>query len=96
MTPLTGINCTKSLLILNSHLVCKAPIIWSEKVGLKINEDKTKYMLVHRSIKPTDDFLNVMYLGAVVTSNNEENTEIDGRILMGNRCLGGFNKLIST
>jgi hypothetical protein len=75
--------------------------------GLVINTAKTKYMRSKDIISAakTDIELNgqiyervdnFKYLGALVTSQNETETDIKDKIAMCNRCFRAFNKVLGT
>lgn len=81
----------------------------TSKVGLKINEEKTKYMCINRTTRRdrigqnvtinTFNFERVQrfkYLGAVITADNDVTEEIKNRIQSANRCLFALNKLIKS
>jgi hypothetical protein len=58
-------------------------------VGMKINEQKTKYMIAtvafgDRKFEVVNEFV---YLGALLTPQNEVGFEIQRRIQTANRCL---------
>jgi len=87
----------------------KSLIKASEKVGLKIIEEKTKYLMVSRkngnqvkkevieveeySFKRVDQF---NYLGSIVTQDNDIKTEISMRIHSANKCFYGLGKIFSS
>jgi hypothetical protein len=76
------------------------------KVGLKINEQKTKYMIAARndttirdvgqSVPIGDKHFEVVkefvYLGSMMTSTNDVSREIQRRIQTANRCFFGLCK----
>ena len=78
----------------------------AEKVGLKINTSKTKYMLacgtehdrasLGSSVTIDGDELEVVdefvYLGSLVTSDNDTSREIRRRIINGSRAYYGLHK----
>ena len=81
----------------------------SQRVGLKINEEKTKYMHVARNplrdrvrqnvTMDTYNFESVQkfkYLGAFITSNNDMTEEIKARIQSGNRCFFSLQPLMKS
>ena len=81
----------------------------TRKVGLTINEDKTKYMHVSRGPRGdrirqniTMDTYNFecvsqfQYLGAVITSDNDVSSEIKMRIQKGNRCFFAMRDLFKS
>jgi hypothetical protein len=79
------------------------------KVGLKINEQKIKYMIaarnertirdVKQSVVIGDKHFEVVkefvYLGSLVTPTNEVSLEIQRRIRTANRCFFGLRIHIS-
>jgi hypothetical protein len=76
------------------------------KVGLKINEQKTKYMIAARndrtirdvgqSVAVGDKHFEVVkefvYLGSLMTPTNDVSLEIQRRIQTANRCFFGLRK----
>jgi hypothetical protein len=76
------------------------------KVGLKINEQKTKYMIavwndttirdVGQSVAIGDNHFEVVkeivYLGSLMTPTNDVSLEIQRRIQNANRCFFGLRK----
>jgi hypothetical protein len=76
------------------------------KVGLKINEEKTKYMIAARndrtirdvgqSVAVGDKHFEVskefLYLGSLMTPTNDVSLEIQRRIQTANRCFFGLCK----
>ena len=69
----------------------------AEKIGLKISEEKTKYMIVAKN-KQTPENIKIgqynfeivksfKYLGSTITDENKISMEVMLRIMMGNRCL---------
>jgi hypothetical protein len=78
----------------------------ANKVGLKINESKTKYLIaagtdrlirdVGHSVVLGDKTFDVakafVYLGSLVTPNNDVSLEIQRRIQTANRCYFGLRK----
>ena len=75
----------------------------STKVGLAVNEGKTKYMFsTSRDVRRIDSRITVdnytfdtvkefIYLGSAVTTKNDINLEIKRRITLTNRCYFGLN-----
>jgi len=72
-----------------------------EKVGLRINEEKTEYMVVSRrngnqvqeefiEFKRVDQF---KYLGSIITQDNDIKTEISMRLQSANKCFFGLSKI---
>jgi hypothetical protein len=80
----------------------------SKEVGLEINVDKTKYMLLsrhqnvgqNRNIKIANrSFENVSqfkYLGTIVTNQNLIQKEIKRRVISGNNCYHSVQSLLSS
>jgi endonuclease/exonuclease/phosphatase family metal-dependent hydrolase len=82
----------------------------ANKVGLKINESKTKYMIaagnsrtvrdVGQSVAFGDKTFEVVnefvYLGSLVTPNNDVSLEIKRRIQTANRCFSGLRKQLQS
>jgi hypothetical protein len=80
--------------------------IEAEKVGLKINELKTKYMIAARNDKTIRDVgqsvaigdnqfevvKKFVYLGSLMTPTNDVSLEIQRRIQTANRCFFGLRK----
>jgi sorting nexin-29 len=74
----------------------------AQKMGLNINEEKTKYMEI--TTKPTKNkYLNVgnyrfekvtefKYLGTIIFYDNNLDIEIHHRLLLANRCYHGLKK----
>lgn len=82
----------------------------ASSIGLKINEDKTKYMYSTRHNQRRDrigqnitmdeyNFERVKkfkYLGTMLTENNDGTEEINSRIQAGNRCLYAVQDLLKS
>jgi hypothetical protein len=82
----------------------------ANKVGLKINESKIKYMIVtgtdrlirevEHSVVLGDKTFEVvkefMYLGSLVTPNNDVSLEVQRRIQTANRCFFGLRKQLQS
>jgi hypothetical protein len=76
-------------------------------VGLKINEDKTKYLIVSRNPRTTHLSQNLTvdaynfegvsqfkYLGSLLTGENDATPAVKERIAAANRCLFGLHKVL--
>ncbi|KAJ4443388.1 hypothetical protein ANN_05056 [Periplaneta americana] len=80
----------------------------SKEIGLEVNYDKTKYMIMSRdqnivrngNIKIGDlsfeEVEKFKYLGAIVTNVNDTREDIKRRINMGNVCYYSVEKLLSS
>jgi hypothetical protein len=68
----------------------------SAKVGLNINEQKTKYMMAARNDRTIRDVGQVVkefvYLGSLMTPTNDVSLEIQRRTQTANRCYFGLRK----
>jgi hypothetical protein len=67
------------------------------KVGLKINEKKTKYMIAAGNDRTIGDkhfevVKDFVYLGSLMTPTNDVSLEIQRRIQTANRCFFGLRK----
>ncbi|VVC44605.1 Reverse transcriptase domain [Cinara cedri] len=78
----------------------------AEKVGLRVNEEKTKYMVVSRrnGNQVQEEFIEVeeykfkrvdqfKYLGSIITQDNDIKTEISTRLQSANKCFFGLSKI---
>ena len=84
--------------------LCGELLVTARRVGLEINEGKTEYLVMSRNRQdeaPLDvgdmRFGNVtefVYLGSLVTSDNNTNYEVAARIQKGNRCLFALGHLL--
>ena len=81
----------------------------SKKVGLKINESKTKYMITSRSTNKWSHLNELRienfgfervnrfkYLGSLITENNVITEEIKERLKDGNKCYGALLPLMKS
>jgi hypothetical protein len=78
----------------------------ARKRGLLINENKTKYMEVMRIVvngdhlrcgkHESEQVKKFFYLGSQLNQTNSTNSEIQTRILSGNRCYYAYGKLIKS
>ena len=80
----------------------------ADDVGLKVNEEKTKYLLSSRSESSPgrlgqnvsignhrfEAVQNFIYLGSEVTHDNDITSEIKRRIMLASRCLYGLSKML--
>ena len=80
----------------------------ANSVGLKVNGEKTKYMLSSKQQQRHNDLgpnitmgshsievvKNFIYLGSEITSDNDTSAEVKRRIILASRCLGGLRKLL--
>ncbi|KAL4091796.1 hypothetical protein QTP88_026430 [Uroleucon formosanum] len=84
----------------------KSLIKAAENVGLKINEEKTEYMVVSRrnGNQIQEEFIEVeeykfkrvdqfKYLGSIITQDNDIKTEISMRLQSANKCFFGLSKI---
>ncbi|KAE9522716.1 hypothetical protein AGLY_016879 [Aphis glycines] len=78
----------------------------SKTIGLRVNEEKTKYLVVARR-SPNTDHITVddysfkkvevfKYLGVNINSNNDMHEEINDRIACGNRCYYSIMRLLKS
>ncbi|VVC41593.1 Reverse transcriptase domain [Cinara cedri] len=78
----------------------------SKTIGLRVNEEKTKYLTVARR-SPNIDHITVddyifkkvevfKYLGVNINSNNDMHEEINNRISCGNRCYYSIRRLLKS
>jgi MarR-like DNA-binding transcriptional regulator SgrR of sgrS sRNA len=76
-------------------------------IRLEININKMKYMRTNKDneVVKSDITLNgqnfeggdnFKYLGALITSQNEVEADIKGKIAVGNRCYRSFSKILGT
>jgi hypothetical protein len=62
-------------------------------VGLKINGQKTKYMIATRNDRVIHDVKKILYLGSLMTQTNDDvSLEIQRIIQTANRCFFGLRK----
>jgi len=78
----------------------------ARKRGLRINENKIKYMEVRRAASNSDHLhcgkyelehvKEFKYLGSQLNQTNSTSSEIQARILSGNRCYYAYGKLMKS
>jgi hypothetical protein len=66
----------------------------SKEVGLEVNAEKTKYMLLANSF--SDNVAQFKYLGTTVTNKNLILKEIKRKLNSGNACYHSVQKLLSS
>jgi hypothetical protein len=74
----------------------------ARKMGLAVNEEKTKFMEVGKKIRTVEHFTvgnykfeklhKFRYLGSLVTDKNDVSVETKNRIGLGNKCYYGLRK----
>ena len=78
----------------------------AEKIGLEVNEEKTKVMKVSRNGRE-EDFIDMgglmrevvdkfKYLGSILTSSNEVKEEIKARIAAASKCSWAINDILKS
>lgn len=81
----------------------------AKRYGLKINQDKTKYMELRQGLGREKEYVELKaegggkykiekvkefeYLGAIMTNKNEEEVEINRRVMKGSKAVGTLSKL---
>ena len=86
----------------------EALVVATKKIGLEVNADKTKYMVMSReqtaglshtmkvdnsSIERVEEF---KYLGTTLTNQNSIQEEINSRLKLGNACYHSVQQLLSS
>jgi hypothetical protein len=75
----------------------------ARNIGLRINEEKTKYVNITRNQGTLDKNIqlteyknceNFKYLGEIVTDKNDKTVEIKATITAGNKCLFTVQKIL--
>jgi hypothetical protein len=91
-----------------NHLNTKALLDASKEVGLQVNPEKTKYMLVSCSQKTGQKYsikianrsfeyvAKFKYLGTTLTDQNHMHEEIKSRLNSGNGCYHSLQCLLSS
>jgi len=86
----------------------EALVVASKEIGLKVNSDKTKYMVMSQDQKAgqshnirTDNFSferveKFKYLGTTLTNENSVQEEIRNRLKSGNACYYSVQNLLSS
>jgi hypothetical protein len=100
-----------NILVGSAHTVKKnaeALVVASKDIGLEVNADKTKYMVMSRdqnagqshsmkidnsSFEMVEDF---KYLGTTLTNQNSIQEEIKSRLKSGNACYHSVQNLLSS
>jgi len=86
----------------------EALVVATKEIGLEVNADKTKYMIMSReqnagrshsmkidnsSIERVEEFI---YLGTTLTNKNSNQDEIKSRLKLGNACYYSVQNLLSS
>ena len=87
---------------------CRALVVATKEIGLEVNADKTKYMIMSRdqkagrshrmnidnsSIERVEEF---KYLGTTLTNKNSIQEEIKSRLKVGNACYYSVQNVLSS
>lgn len=80
----------------------------ARKVGLKVNQEKTKYMIVRKDIstpitphirinnKEYETVENFKYLGVLINENNQIEPELNARLNSANRSFFSMNNILKS
>jgi len=80
----------------------KLLVVATKEIGLEVNGDKTKYMVMsrdrnagrgHSSIERVEEF---KYMGTMLTDQNSIQEEIKSRLKLGNACYHSMQNLLSS
>jgi sorting nexin-29 len=88
----------------------EALVVATKKIGLEVNADKTKYMVMSRdrnagrgySVKTDNTCISIerveeiKYLGTTLTDQNSIQDEIKSRLVLGNTCYFSVQNLLSS
>jgi hypothetical protein len=101
--------CLSVFIISNLHLEnAEALVVATREIGIEVNADKTKYMVMSRdqkagrshsmktdssSIERVEEF---KYLGTTLTDQNSIEEEIKSRLKLGNACYFSVQNLLSS
>jgi len=103
---ITTINIRRRVIRIKEN--AEALVVATKEIGLEVNADKTKYMIMSRvqnagrshsmktgnsSIERVEEF---RYLGTTLTSQNSIQEEIKSRLKLGNACYYSVPNLLSS
>ena len=66
----------------------------SEKVGLKLNIQKTKIMASHPITSPVETVSDFIFLGSKITADGDCSHEIKRRLLLGRKAMTNLNSIL--